>query len=530
MTIRTYQRESIDSLYNYWRNDGNDPVIIQAPTGSGKSFIISQLIQEVVEDYNARVLVLTHVAELLQQNYDELLNLWPMAPCGLYSAGLNKKEIKSQILFAGIQSLEGHEHTLDPVPNLVLIDECHLISPHEQSRYQKVLGNLKLMNPKLKVVGLTATPYRLDIGWLHKAGDKSFFKDIVYTIEPQRLIDEGYLCNITSKAGSVTLDTSDVHKRGGEFIESELSAKATEGEYTHLAINDAVQRLNERKSWMVFACSIEHANQIMDELKKLDVSCALVIGDTPKAERSEIIKKHKLGQVKCLVNVNVLTTGYNNPILDAIIMMRPTESTSLYVQMIGRGMRTSPGKKDCLVLDYAGVVMRHGPIDAVDPEKKYTEGDGVAPVKECPECHDFIACGFRTCPSCGYEFPPPVIDIKKKPIEAPVLASQIEPMQCTVIHTSYQRWKKAGRPDTVRIVYLIDGGERVNEWISPEYDNQRVAYFYTKFCKELNIDAKNSVTDFLNTQKPETKFIWTLPDGKYKKVVRREYWPDEVPF
>lgn len=214
--LRPYQRESIDALYKYWRNGGVDPALIVIPTGGGKSLIMAQLIREIVEDYNARVLLLSHVKELLSQNYDELLELWPQAPAGIYSAGLRRKEIQAPILIAGIQSIDGNVHRLDPPPEIVIIDECHLLNSTETSRYARAMTTLKAMYPNLRVVGLSATPYRLDRGWLHK-GENAFFKEIVYDAKIQTLIDDGYLAPLSVKNGSTTIDTSGLHKQGKDW-------------------------------------------------------------------------------------------------------------------------------------------------------------------------------------------------------------------------------------------------------------------------------------------------------------------------
>jgi DNA repair protein RadD len=522
--LRPYQRESIDSLYQYWRQGGVDPALIVIPTGGGKSLVMAQLIREIVEGYGARVLLLSHVKELLEQDYDEILELWPEAPIGIFSASLKRKELQAPILVAGIQSIEKHVHKLDPAPEIVLIDECHLMSTTDGSRYKRAMVTLKAMYPKLRVVGLSATPYRMDRGWLHK-GEGAFFGSIVYDAKIQSLIDDGYLAQLVVKAGKATISTDGLHKQGKEWKAGELEARAMEGDVTRIAVEDMITRGADRKKWLIFAAGKLHAKQILDELEAHGIPAGMVLGDTAHGEREALVSGHKYGDIRALVTINVLSTGYNNPSIDLLALMRPTESASLYVQQVGRGSRLAPGKIDCLVLDYAGVVLRHGPIDAVDPERKPSSGDGVPPAKVCPECESIIAAGFRHCPICGYEFPPPALKIAKKPTEAPILKSQIVPERHEVELTTWAVHKKPGSRDSVRVTYHLPGdmGYTFNEWIFPESEGQRGHYFYWQWCKDAGVDCVGTSSVMVLQDCPQASAVWTMKDGKSSNVVRREW-------
>lgn len=522
--LRDYQRDSISSLYKYWMNGGNDPSLIVIPTGAGKSLISATLIKEIVEEYGARILVLTHVSILVQQNTDELLELWPEAPVGIFSAGLKRKEIESQIIMASIQSIEKHVHRLDPPPEIVLIDEAHLIPRKETTRYSKCLSTLKSMYPKLRVVGLTATPFRIDSGWLHK-GDDAFFKEIVYDAKVQKLIDDGYLSPVISKCGSVIISTEGLHKQGKDWNQCELEARAMEGDTTKKAVEDIVSRANGRKKWLIFACGKEHAMQILNELEHHGINSGVVLGDTGDKKKADLISGHKYGDIRALISVNVLSTGYNNPSIDLLALMRPSESASWYVQAIGRAMRKAPGKIDALILDYAGVVLRHGPIDAVDPDRKPGTGDGVAPSKVCPECESIIAAGCRHCPDCGYEFPPTALKVHARPTEAPILKSQITPTKRDVVKTSWYIHRKPGRPDSVRIEYEVKGNfsHLVSEWIFPEVDSEKCRFFFWQWCKDAGVKQMATAERMVEQPCPQAVEIHTMPDGKFFRVVRREW-------
>ena len=289
--------------------------------------------------------------------------------------------------------------------DLVLVDEAHLIPRSANTTYRRFLGDLTRINPQLKIIGLTATPYRLDSGMLH-TGPDALFDDIAFEVSVRELIDQGYLAPLISKQTSTQLDVSGVGTRGGEFIAGQLEAAVDQDPITQAAIDEVVAYGRDRRSWLLFCAGVDHARHVCDAVRARGFSCATIFGHTPKAERDRIIAAFKRGEVRALASMGVLTTGFNAPAVDLIAMLRPTKSTGLYVQMAGRGTRLAPGKDNCLVLDFAGNVARHGPIDLVKPRDKLNgEGDGEAPTKVCPECQTINALAARMCIECDYVFP-----------------------------------------------------------------------------------------------------------------------------
>ena len=522
-TPRDYQREAVDSVYTYWNKPKSKHGIVVIPTAGGKSFVMAMLIKEICEKWpGTRILCLTHVQELIEQDHKELLETWPEAPAGIYSAGLGRKDLVAPILFAGIQSIEKAVNRLHPPPEIVLVDECHLIPRNDQTRYIKTLSILSMMYPHLRVVGFTATPYRMDSGWLHK-GEDAMFQDIIYSVEPQYLIDQGYLSPVFARAGAIKIDTSDVHKRGGEFISGELEKAAMAGDTTAVAVADFIERGKDRKKWLVFVTGLAHAEQVYQAVINEGITADVVTGTTSKAQRKKIVEEFKCGQIKCLINIDVLTTGFNCRDLDMIVMLRPTGSPSLYVQMVGRGMRTATGKTDCLLLDFSANVVRHGPIDAVDPEAP-GKGEGVAPAKECV-CGAIIAAGFRICPVCGHEFPAPEPKIAPRPVAAPVLKSQILPQEYTVTGCRYARHTKQGKKDSVRVEYTC-GFLTFKEWVFPEAGTPNLAFYYGKFLTAAGVayaDWPRTVEAFLAKPPRSPLKIWVTQEGKFDRVTRKEY-------
>ncbi len=540
--LRPYQREAIDALYKYWQSPSAGNGLIVVPTGGGKSLIMAAIVKEIEEKWpGTRILILSHVKELLSQDYAEIKEHWPEAPIGIFSAGLGRKELQAPILVAGIQSLAAHAHKMDPPPEIVIVDEVHLVPRSETTRYNATLKTLKQMYPHLKVIGLSATPYRLDSGYLHH-GDGAIFDQIVYDIPVQMLIDQGYLSPLSVKGTPVKIDASGVRHSGREFVAGELEQKILESNVTTAAVKDLVERGRDRKKWLVFAAGVKHALEIKRCLDLYGIESDVITGETPSGEREGLIdafKGRSLGPIRCLINVNVLTTGFNVPQVDLIALMRPTESVGLYVQMVGRGLRKAQGKTDCLIADYAGLTIRHGPIDAVDPGRPpYTGEGGVPPAKECPECQAIIHAAARTCPVCGYVFPPSEVYINNKPVEAPVLKAQIEPEEIAVTFTDYTLHQKEGKKESVKITYSHGLGT-ISEWIFPESNTQWGDFYYRKFCREMGLAEPypRTADEFLGRPDlKEAKRIWTIPDGKYERVKRhewgevREKYIDEIPF
>ena len=390
-----------------------------------------------------RILVVTHVRELIAQNHAELIGLWRDAPAGICSAGLGRRDLGARILFAGIQSIHRRAYDVQQC-DLVLIDEAHLIPAASNTMYRRFLDTLARINPQLKVIGFTATPYRTGSGMLHE-GKGALFTDIAYEVSVRQLIDDGFLCPLVSKAAETRLDVSGVGSRGGEFIPGQLQAAVDLPEITQAAIDEVVRLGSDRRSWLAFCAGVEHATHVAEAIRARGFTAATIFGDTPKPERDRIIAAFKRGEIRALASMGVLTTGFNAPGVDLIAMLRPTKSTGLYVQMAGRGTRLAPGKADCLVLDFAGNVARHGPIDAVKP-KKPGAGEGDAPVKVCPDCQSILATAVRVCPDCGHAFPPPKVAGRGGGLDA----GDPDHRQAAVAR---RRWRQlpspreAGRPD-----------------------------------------------------------------------------------
>lgn len=528
ISLRPYQREAIDAIYGYFSAKDGNPLIV-LPTGTGKSLVLAAFIREAIEAYpETRVLVLTHVKELIQQDFQALIRFWPEAPAGIYSAGLSRRDLHSQVVFAGIQSIQKHAARVQRC-DLVLIDEAHLVSRDESSMYRRFLAELNAINAGLlKVVGLTASPYRMDSGMLNEGKDR-IFTDIAYEVPVLKMIQEGYLSPVVPKQTGTQLDVAGVGSRGGEFIAKELEAAVDRDEVTEAAVLEMVEHGKERGSWLVFCAGVKHAEHLRDAIRRHGVSAETVTGDTPAPERARILEDYKAGRLRCVTNANVLTTGFDAPGTDLVALLRPTKSVGLYVQMVGRGTRLAPGKDDCLVLDFAGNTARHGPIDTVDGRRKEKgEEPGAAPIKVCPSCETINHASARHCISCLAEFPPPVTKVDETASTAAVLSTQAKPVWLEVNGVSYAPHKKDDKPPSMRVSYQC-GLITHSEWVCFEHTGYARQKAETWWLRRAPGPIPGSTAEAI-ARTPElrrTIGISVKPVGRYTEITALRFEGDE---
>lgn len=409
MTMMLYpeQTKAVTLILDYLYGFTGNPVL-EAPTGSGKSVIQAGLVDKVLRTWpNKTVLCLAHVAELLEQNEDAMIKLGISAEydVGVYSASLNRREI-GQVTIASIQSVYKKAELLGHI-DLVVVDEAHLVNNKGDGMYRRLLAELGFVNPTIRVVGLTATPYRLSGGLLT---DGDLFDHCInsklFDMDMETLISKGKLAPLTTEPVSRTYSTEDLAMRGGEYTNASLAEMVrASGDVTAQACAETLRLASDRNKVLIFATNLAHADDIANYLAP---NARMVSGDTPKRERAELVKDYKAGAFKYMVNVGVFTTGFNVTDVDCIALMRPTFSPGLYLQMLGRGMRVAPNKSDCLVLDFANNIETHGPVTQVQPPKQRGPAkEGDAPLKVClnPKCFALNYAQARECEECGTPFP-----------------------------------------------------------------------------------------------------------------------------
>lgn len=483
IALRPYQSAAVEAVYRHLRDHDNNPVVV-IPTGGGKTPVMATICDDAVRKWNGRSLVLAHVKELLEQTAGTLVKMAGDLDVGVYSAGLRRRDTEHSVIVAGIQSVYKRAGELfEEKPfDIIVIDEAHMIPPEGDGMYRAFLADAKIINPHVRTIGLTATPFRMTSGSICQADH--FLNRICYEVGVKELIRDGYLCPLRTKAGIVRADTSNLHIRGGEFIASETEELMDQELLVRAACAEIIQQTQDRQSVLIFASGIQHGLHIVDTLQREHgVECGFVCGDTPAVERDRLIGRFRRQPgkglyadnrpLKYLCNVNVLTTGFDAPNVDCIAMLRPTMSPGLFYQMVGRGFRLCEGKADCLVLDFGGNVMRHGPVD----DLRVTEpgaGNGEAPAKECPDCHAVIHAAYANCPECGHAFPPP----EKQQHDAQastegVLSGQETITEYPVQDVQYAVHVKRDAPEdaprTMRVEYRVGWNKYISEWVCLEH-------------------------------------------------------------
>lgn len=385
-TLRPYQQEAVDNTISFFQKR-REPAVIVLPTGAGKSLVIAEL----AKIARGRVLVLAHVKELVEQNHAKYESYGLEA--GIYSAGLNKKQSTQKVIFGSIQSVARATDLFFNDFNLVIIDECHRVNDEADTQYATVIKKLKERNEGLCILGLTATPYRLSQGWIYeynqngelKTTQECFFKRCVFELPLDYMIKNKYLTQPVKVDIPVTCyDFSELTESGRLYTTSQVEELLKKQKrLTPLIIKniiDITENYN-RQGVMIFSSTVKHAQEILEYLP--EDKAKVVIGDTDTNERDQIIDEFKEQKFKYLVNVSVLTTGFDAPHVDVIAILRPTESVSLYQQIIGRGLRLSEGKKDCFILDYTG--MGHNIYSPQISDKKPNK-ESVPVIVPCPKC------------------------------------------------------------------------------------------------------------------------------------------------
>jgi len=541
MQLRDYQQQAVDAVYDYLRNKDGNPCIV-CPTGSGKSLLMSTIAYDAVTKWSGRVLILAHVKELLEQTAATIRRIAPDLSVGVYSAGLNSRDTEESVIIAGIQSVYTRAEELGHF-DLVIIDEAHLIPPDGEGMYQTFLTAMREINPHIRLIGLTATPYRMKSGML--CGPDNLLNDICYEIGVKELIEQKYLCPLKTKGGRSKVDCSNLHIRAGEFVSSEVEELMDNADLVASACREIILQTKDRHSVLIFAASVAHAEHVKETITKFSGSeCGLVTGDTPSAERDVLLKRFKgetvdknlfgdaLPQLKFLVNVNVLTTGFDAPNVDCIVLLRPTASPGLYYQMTGRAFRLHESKQDALVLDYGGNILRHGPVDAIAVKEGREGQKGVAPMKECPECQTIMHAAIKICPDCGYVFPEPEKKHETEASEAGILSGGMEDTEYAVWDVYYSVHTKKGAnawtPKTMRVEYCVGLNHYFSEWVCPEHDGWARKRFEKWWLERTNDplpETAEEAVDIANAgglAMPVAITVRKIPGEKFDRIIKQE--------
>jgi DNA repair protein RadD len=528
IALRDYQTRTVEHLYAWLEKNPGNPCV-ELPTGAGKSVIVAHICRDLISNYpSMRILMLTHVKELIEQNASKMRELWPGAPLGIYSAGLRRRELGEPITFAGIQSVRTRAAQLGVI-DVTLVDECHLINHAETGGYRQLIAELEKANPHHRTIGLTATPWRLGHGLI--TDKPAIFDDLISPVTIEELIAKGHLAPLRSKLTGFQYDLSRVHQRGGEYIESELQSAVDSYDGNDAIANEIINRAGERRSWLLFCTGVQHAQNMADVLASKGIRAACITGETPAGLRKTILDSFKAGAIRAVTNANVLTTGFDFPGIDLIAMLRPTKSPSLYVQMAGRGLRVKPHTDHCLVLDFAGVVSEHGPITGVKAPKKGSDGEGEAPAKSCPACGEIVLASAKVCPVCGHVF-----EVTQEPVklhQEDIMGrdrSETEP----VISWRWKEQRSKAGPMMLVVDYYTPS-LTISEYLCVQhmgYAQDKAVRLLAMICKKAGVsvpslDSLDAAAGYM-TKVPAPTEITYEKDDKFFRVTKRQ-WPEPGP-
>ena len=453
MHPRPYQQEALDALDAHLRSGKGTAPCVAIPTGGGKSLVIALAIKRWRANYpDLRVCVLQHRKELVEQNSDELRALDPHCPVGIYAAALNRRDTEHSILYASIDSIHNKSGELAPF-DAIIIDEAHRIPLKGEGKYRKFIEGCRRWSPKLAIVGVTATPYRMEGPICHR---DHILQELIYSASVADLINGGYLSPLRTKCSAQQPDLTGVRKVGGDYVAKALPEQLDNADVVGRAVKELVGIINaeRRKSVVIFAIDIEHCRHVSEELQRYGIRAPFVTAKTSAAERDRIVQEFKSGRHRVLINVNVYTEGFNAKQVDCVALLRPTLSRGMYVQMVGRGLRLHPGKTDCLVLDFAHCIEEHGPIDA--PE------DRIVRMCKCQQCGDSFSHLVGQCPNCGWKIPPgkrqqiaEEVERERKMHQARAASSDIlsRPEWLDVSEVRCHLRKQPSGPDALRVQY-----------------------------------------------------------------------------
>ncbi len=424
--------------------------------------------------------------------------------------------------------------------NGVLVHNCHLIGTSDDGMYRQFLADAKVVNPNVRVVGFTATPFRMKSGAI--CSPDGILNHVCYEIGVRELIVQGYLCPLVTKVGIDKPDTDRLHVRGGEFAANEVEDLMDEDLLVESACGEIAGYTADRRAVLIFAAGVHHGQHVVEVLRdQHGIECGFVCGDTPAKERDAILGRFRDGSLKYLCNVNVLTTGFDAPHVDCVALLRPTLSAGLYYQMVGRGFRLHPAKANCLVLDFGGNAMRHGPVDRIKPKTRTVGGSGPAPSKECPECQSVVVAGVACCPDCGYEFPAKEhANHDATASTAGVLSGQVTTEKFAVHAVTYTVHTKRGAeendPQSLRVDYKIGWHRWKSEWVCLEHSGfarAKAVSWWKKRSREpvpRTALAAYELAESGALAVPKTVTIRSVAGDEYDRIVDCELGPVPEPM
>ncbi len=476
MILRPYQQEAVEAIWNEFHQ--SNTCLIVLPTGTGKTEVIIGLVKKATNAMDGfKCIFLVNKITLLEQTVNRFRKHFGDNMVGHFQG--STKQIGFPITVATIQSI--HKKHIEQF-NLLILDESHNIN-QEDGTYKKFIEKQLERYPRLKVLAVTATPFRSD-GYIY--GEKKLFNHITYKKDLIWAQENGYLCKVRFKHSPERFDTSKLKIRMGDYVQEELNKLTEDQDKIKVQLLDALPQLENRKK-IVWACtSIKHAEMLQEQINKIE-PCGII---HYKSEDDEWLNLFKESKLRHLVFISIISEGFDFPPIDAVVLMRPTRSPILYVQIVGRGLRPSPitGKEDCLVLDYGGVIENLGPLH--NPKvsiKDSTKKKGVVEInmKFCPQCYEYVEPQVEYCPCCQFSF---IKEVKKDLLKNLDLrsygANDNYEDEVQIFSIMVLEHKSKNGNDCIKINYYLEGG-RIT--LISEYFTLGMAFSEDKLRRRLEL-------------------------------------------
>ncbi len=536
MQLRPYQQDACRFVVDQFDRT-SDPALLVLPTGGGKTQIFSAISHYfVLRDPAARIVVLAHRSKLIEQAANRLRSIVP-APVGVWCGSLGLKQAE-QITVATIQSMRD----FPMAPDLVIVDEAHNIPHGEDGQYRQLLAKLP---PHARLLGVTATPYRLGGGEI--VGPDHLFPLITFRVDMLELIRDGYLVRprLYQGAAEALISTEGLRVVAGDYNQKDLETRVADHGLIQRQVYDALPRLAGRHKVVWFCVDIAHAEAVAAHLD----DAVVIHSRLPQHERERALAGFSAGLYRHIINVSVLTEGWDEPAVDAIVLLRPTQSPVFYVQSVGRGLRTLEGigalptaaerlaaiaksKADCLVLDYARVVENLGPVN--DPViKTQYQGKGKAgepPLKVCDECREYVPIAARVCPECGAAFPEPKgeapINLTTEGGPARILETG-EPFEMPVSNLFAEEYVSRSGNHCLKITYQHTFMSSTSEYLT--FDSPFPLKKARIALAELGVEDVTEIHSLEDALERVEQFwvptsILVRKEGKWDRILRRNIW------
>jgi len=524
ITLRYFQNEAVKAYDKYLKKNKKGNGVIVMPTASGKSYVMADQIKRYAGELKARVMLVTHSKKLVQQDYDSTCRLWPegKALFGINSEGLGRRDTKQQVIFAGIQSIFKSAKEIGPV-NFLIIDEAQRVNLKTSVQYKRFIKDMLDLNPNMRVCGLTATPFRMNSGLIYGPSSDLLFDDLVYKANTKELMAQGYLARpITPGIDKENrIDKTGVRIKNKEYVDADLDKKVNVSSLIKTQMTETLDKCQGLKSIAVFAVSINHAENIASELRSRGESVA-VIHSKSEEDDDTLIAAFEKQEIRFLISVNMFVEGFDCPNIKALVDIKPTLSKGRYVQMYGRGFRLCPaiGKTTFLVLDFAGNIGLHGPVDQVEPDDD-GEGEKEAskkPHKQCERCGMPCHARMKICPYCGWPFPSYISEAEENTNPYAAKASVISEPQwfnVTRLHCAPSKNKSA------IVAHYYCGTKKFTKEIL--FDTEGIGWLKMHLGEDLPFDILNFFGGGFRSKMINPKRIFVDEAGVASKILNYEF-------